>query len=74
MTDRDAPTPPDGMPAAGFAPDVPEADAFEQAQEVGPEPGGDHMRSAGSTFDAEVPEADALEQAVEVPLDDGYER
>lgn len=46
-------------------PDVPEADALEQATEVAP--GRQvHPRTRG----VEVPEGDAWEQAIEVPLDD----
>ncbi len=46
-------------------PEVPEADALEQARsvEVEPEP-------ARPSSDPEVPEADAWEQAQEVPFDD----
>ena len=45
-------------------PEVPEADALEQAREV--EPG---VVSLPPSRDPEVPEADALEQAAEVPPD-----
>jgi hypothetical protein len=46
-------------------PEVPEADALDQAREV--EPG---ERFVGATRSAEVSEADALEQAIEEPVDD----
>jgi len=56
---------------AGVPDDVPEADAQEQRQEVGPsaDPGGPAAPVLGDDR-FEVPEADALEQAREVPLDD----
>lgn len=44
---------------------VPDADAQEQAQPVGPEPEVDDLPR-----DPEVPEADAWEQAQELPEDD----
>jgi hypothetical protein len=54
-------------------PEVPEADALEQAQPATPE-----ARDAGPVRPKrtaiEVPEADALEQAREVPLDDDDRR
>ena len=46
-------------------PEVPEADALDQAREV--EPG---ERFVGATRSPEVSEADALEQAIEEPVDD----
>jgi hypothetical protein len=48
-------------------PEVPEADALEQAQVVvpGPSDPGPQLKTA-----FEVPEADALDQAREVPADD----
>ena len=45
--------------------DVPEADAFEQSQEVDE---GERMNPMPT--DPEVPEADALEQSIEVPEDE----
>jgi hypothetical protein len=54
-------------------PEVPEADALEQAAPVGPET--DEPRPASKPRTAfEIPEADALEQAREVPLDDDDRR
>ena len=47
------------------SPEVPEADALEQAEEVEVGP-----RRLAPSRDPEVPEADAWEQAQEVPLDD----
>ena len=44
--------------------EVPDADAFEQAQEVEP---GTEPPPPSPTHDDEAPEADALEQAQEVP-------
>ena len=57
-------------------PEVPEADALEQAQPVGPEVGDvPEVRPASERWTAfEVPEADALDQAREVPLDDDDRR
>jgi hypothetical protein len=50
-------------------PEVPEADALEQAQPAAPEP--IEPPPAGQRRTAfEVPEADALDQDREVPLDD----
>jgi hypothetical protein len=50
-------------------PEVPEADALEQAQSAVPEPRDTgHQARPRTAF--EVPEADALEQAREVPADD----
>jgi hypothetical protein len=46
-------------------PEVPEADALEQADEVAAGP-----RRGRVSSDPEVPEADAWDQAQEVPLDD----
>lgn len=46
-------------------PEVPEADALEQADEVTAGP-----RRVRPSRDPEVPEADAWEQAQEVPLDE----
>jgi hypothetical protein len=46
-------------------PEVPEADALEQAEEVAAGP-----RRLRPSRDPEVPEADAWEQAQEVPVDD----
>ncbi|HXW81248.1 MAG TPA: hypothetical protein VEJ84_17230 [Acidimicrobiales bacterium] len=54
-------------------PEVPEADALEQAQPVGPEAGEARPPSKRQTA-FEVPEADALDQAREVPLDDDDRR
>jgi hypothetical protein len=56
-------------------PEVPEADALEQAQPVAPE--GNETEPASpprrrTTF--EIPEADALDQDREVPLDDDDRR
>jgi hypothetical protein len=45
--------------------DVPEADAYEQSQEVDKA-----ERIDPVSRDPEVPEADALEQAIEVPEDE----
>jgi hypothetical protein len=54
-------------------PEVPEADALEQAQPVTPEPSaGPQLRHGRGEF--EVPEADALDQSREVVLDDEDER
>ncbi len=60
-------------------PEVPEADALEQAQSAGPEE--IEPESALAPVAArhrwaafEVPEADALDQAREVPLDDDDRR
>jgi hypothetical protein len=60
-------------------PEVPEADALEQAQPANPEgsepeagPARAVARQRWVTF--EVPEADALDQAREVPLDDDDRR
>ena len=54
-------------------PEVPEADALEQAEPVGPET--DELRPLPKPRAAfEVPEADALDQAREVPLDDDDRR
>jgi hypothetical protein len=57
-------------------PEVPEADALEQAQPVGPETVEAREASPPSKRRAafEVPEADALDQAREVPLDDDDRR
>jgi hypothetical protein len=61
-------------------PEVPEADALEQAQPVGPETGPDTGEVGGARPASErrtafeVPEADALDQAREVPLDDDDRR
>jgi hypothetical protein len=46
-------------------PEVPEADAWDQADEVAAGP-----RRGRVSSDPEVPEADAWEQAQEVPFDD----
>jgi hypothetical protein len=56
-------------------PEVPEADAIDQAQPVAPETGEAAPGAAPkrrSSF--EVPEADALDQDREVPLDDDDRR
>jgi hypothetical protein len=54
-------------------PEVPEADALEQARPAAPEPSETALAPRKrSAF--EVPEADALEQAREVPLDDDDRR
>lgn len=50
-------------------PEVPEADAFEQAQDVVPEASG-AVTPVAPAF--EVPEADALDQAREVPDDEDW--
>ena len=53
--------------------DVPEADALEQRQEVGPtdDPEASPVVGGPDVSDSlEVPEADALDQAREVPTDD----
>jgi hypothetical protein len=49
----------------GSDPEVPEADALDQAREV--EPG---ERHTPITRPIDAPEADALDQAIEVPLDE----
>jgi hypothetical protein len=49
-------------------PEVPEADAIEQAEEVGPSD-----RFGPVSRDIEVPEADAIEQAFEVSPADLYD-
>lgn len=55
-------------------PEVPEADALEQAEpavrELEPEDEGAPQRPLMSSGGFEVPEADALDQSREVPLDD----
>ena len=51
--------------------EVPDADAFEQAQEVRP---GTEGPAPTPSRDDEAPEADALEQAQVVPADDDEER
>ena len=56
------PAVPTGRPAD---PEVPEADALDQAREVLP-----GERFVGATRSPEVSEADALEQALEEPVDD----
>jgi hypothetical protein len=56
------PAVPTGRPAD---PEIPEADALDQAREVLP-----GERFVGASRSLEVPEADALEQAIEVPVDD----
>jgi hypothetical protein len=56
------PAVPTGRPAD---PEVPEADALDQAREVLP-----GERFVGATPSPEVSEADALEQALEEPVDD----
>jgi hypothetical protein len=56
-------------------PEVPEADALEQSQPVGPESGDVREAPPSRRLTAfEVPEADALDQAREVPLDDDDRR
>jgi len=57
-------------------PEVPEADALEQAQPGGPETGeaGEARPPSKRQTAFEVPEADALDQAREVPLDDDDRR
>ena len=56
-------------------PEVPEADALEQAQPVMPETGEAAPAPASKKRTAfEVPEADALDQDREVPLDDDDDR
>jgi hypothetical protein len=59
MSDSEEPFP------GTLPPDVPEADALEQAQEVAPMP---PPRTGPPAYEA--PEADAWEQAQEVPVDD----
>ena len=54
-------------------PEVPEADALEQAQPVGPEPN-EPAPAARKRTAFEVPEADALDQDREVLLDDDDRR
>jgi hypothetical protein len=54
-------------------PEVPEADALEQAQPAAPE-SGEPASAPRKRIAFEVPEADALEQAREVPLDDDDRR
>ena len=54
-------------------PEVPEADALEQAQPAAPEASDAEPTSQHRTA-FEVPEADALEQEREVPLDDDDRR
>ncbi len=54
-------------------PEVPEADALEQAQPVAPEPHEPSLAPRKRTA-FEVPEADALEQDREVLLDDDDDR
>jgi hypothetical protein len=61
-TVRAEPAVPTGRPAD---PEVPEADALDQAREVLP-----GERFVGATRSLEVSEADALEQALEEPVDD----
>jgi hypothetical protein len=56
---------------ANTGPEVPEADAIEQAQAVVPDDGG----AASLTLPEvafEVPEADAIEQALDVPDDEDW--
>jgi len=48
-------------------PEVPEADALDQARDVDPDPA-----TYRPSSDPEVPEADALDQAREVPLPDPH--
>lgn len=57
-------------------PEVPEADALEQEQPVGPETGevSEALPPSKRRTAFEVPEADALDQAREVPLDDDDRR
>jgi hypothetical protein len=54
-------------------PEVPEADALEQAQPAVPEPS-DPAPTPQRRTAFEVPEADALDQDREVPLDDDDRR
>ena len=53
-------------------PEVPEADALEQAEAVEPDGAGDAGAPA-PTVGFEVPAADALEQAVDVGGDDDHD-
>jgi len=56
---------------SSLGPEVPEADALEQAQPAEPEPEvPDRAPKPGPAF--EVPEADALEQSREIPADDDW--
>ena len=65
-TDDDRPVVPEpGRAPLPDDPEVPEADALEQATEVAPGP-----RAHTPTTGVVVPEADAWEQSIEVPLDD----
>ena len=68
-SDADAERTVGGEPAVPTArpadPEVPEADALDQAREVLP-----GERFVGATRSLEVPEADALEQAIEEPVGD----
>jgi hypothetical protein len=64
--DTDAPVGPEPLrDAPSDNPEVPEADALEQADEVRAGP-----RRVRPSSDPEVPEADAWDQAQEVPLDE----
>lgn len=58
---------------ANTRPEVPEADALEQAQSVVPDDEEDGGTSSPKPkLDFEVPEADAIEQALDVPEDDDW--
>jgi hypothetical protein len=56
---------------ANTGPEVPEADALEQAQPVVPADG-DEASVVAPKVAFEVPEADAIEQAYDVPQDDDW--
>jgi hypothetical protein len=59
----------EGIPTRrSWDPEVPDADAIDQAEEVGPS-----HRLGPVSRDIEVPEADAIEQAFEVPPADLYD-
>jgi hypothetical protein len=64
-TDDEPVEPAPAPPEAPSDPEVPVADAIEQAAEVTP-----GWRVDRRSHDFEVPEADAIDQALEVPLDD----
>jgi len=65
-TDDDRPVVPEPGPVRlPDDPAVPEADALEQAAEVGTGP-----RFDTPAWGVEVPEGDAWDQSIEVPLDD----
>ena len=55
----------ESAPPVGEDPEVPEADALDQAREVIP---GERHGSVSRGID--VPEADSIEQSIEVPVDE----